>query len=384
MRTLTRYILRELIPPTLIGFSFYTFIILMNQLFNFAELIIKRSLHLSVVLELLALTLPHIVVLTIPMALLVGILIAIGRLSADSEVIAMQAAGLSPGAIYRPVFYFSVLAFLVNFALMTWALPWGNSRLQARRVELTTSAAETQIKPRVFFDQFENRVVYINDIDPASGLWKGVFISDTSDPDQQRIIVASSGNLSVTQERQVWLELRDSATHVTTADKPDRYELNRNATQRILLDDPRRQALEDQPLAKSLKELSLGELRSRLRKEIAAGDALDARFIRVEIHSRFAIPFACIAFGIIGLPLGITNRRGGKSSGFSLSIAIILLYYVLLNNGTDLARSGKLPPFLGLWLPNLILVPVGIWLMGKTGVDRGGAFRWMAPLLRRF
>ncbi|HEY0592077.1 MAG TPA: LPS export ABC transporter permease LptG, partial [Thermoanaerobaculia bacterium] len=87
---------------------------------------------------------------------------------------------------------------------------------------------------------------------------------------------------------------------------------------------------------------------------------------------------------IIGLPLGITNRRGGKSSGFSLSIAIILIYYVLLNNGTDLARSGKLPPFLGLWLPNLVLVPVGIWLMGKTGVDRGGAFRWMAPLLRRF
>lgn len=385
MRTLTRYILRELVPPTLIGFSFYTFIILMNQLFNFAELIIKRSLHFSVVLELLALTLPHIIVLTIPMALLVGILIAIGRLSADSEVIAMQAAGLSPGDIYRPVLYFSIAAFLLNFGLMTWALPWGNSRLQARRVELLTSAAETQIKPRVFFDQFENRVVYINDIDSSSGLWKGVFIADAIDPDQQTVIVAEAGRLSVTEKRQVWLELQGSTTHVATNSKPDRYELGRNASQRLLLDDPQRDAVQAQPLAKSLKELSIRELLQKLREARASGDPLDARFIRVEIQTRFAIPFACIAFGIIGLPLGVTNRRGGKSSGFSLSIAIILIYYILLNNGQDLARSGKVPVAVGMWLPNLVLLAGGLWLMGKTGVDRKrGLLRsWITPLLDR-
>ncbi|MFN2441053.1 MAG: LPS export ABC transporter permease LptF [Thermoanaerobaculia bacterium] len=383
MRTLTRYILRELLPPTLIGFGFYTFIILMNQLFNFAELIIKRSLRFSVVLELLALTLPHIVVLTIPMALLVGILIAVGRLSADSEVIAMQAAGLSPGAIYRPVFYFSVAAFLLNLVLMTWALPWGNSRLQARRIELLTSAAETQIKPRIFFDQFENRVVYINDIDPATGLWKGVFISDATDADQQRVIVARSGQLAVTEGRQVWLELNDSTTHVATNGKPDRYELARDASQRILLEDPERDASEERPLAKSLKELDLKQLIAKLQTARASGDPLDVRFIKVEIHNRFAIPFACIAFGVIGLPLGVTNRRGGKSSGFSLSIAIILVYYVLLNNGADLARSGKLPVALGMWLPNLVLLGAGLWLLGKTGVESKGLWSRMAPLLRR-
>lgn len=384
MRTLTRYILRELLPPTLIGFGFYTFIILMNQLFNFAELIIKRSLRFSVVLELLALTLPHIVVLTIPMALLVGILIAVGRLSADSEVIAMQAAGLSPGAIYRPVFYFSVAAFLLNFVLMTWALPWGNSRLQARRVELLTSAAETQIKPRIFFDQFENRVVYINDIDPESGLWNGVFIADSTEADQQRVIVARSGQLSVTERRQVWIELNDSATHGVINSKPDRYEIARNAAQRLLLEDPDREAIEARPLAKSLKELGLGQLLDKLRTARGSGDELDVRFIKVEIHNRFAIPFACIAFGVIGLPLGVTNRRGGNSSGFSLSIAIILVYYVLLNNGTDLARSGRVPVALGMWLPNLVLLAGGLWLLGKTGVEGKGFWSRLAPLLRRF
>ncbi|MGH9458695.1 MAG: LPS export ABC transporter permease LptG [Thermoanaerobaculia bacterium] len=383
---LTRYILRELTPPTLLGFGFYTFIILMNQLFELAEMIIKQSLPFSIVLELLALSLPHIVVLTIPMALLVGILIAIGRLSADSEVIAMQSAGLSPAAIYRPVFYFSVLTFLVNFVLMTWLLPMGNRKLQERRVDLLTSVVEKEIKPRVFFDEYQNLVMYLNDVDPATGLWKGVFISDTADLDQQRIIVADSGRLSVTSGTgQVWLELFDSQTHVSSASRPERYDLNRNQEQRLLLDDPAAEPAEPRSLAKSLEEMSLAELWRRLGAARARDNPLDIRFLKVEIHERIAIPFACIAFGVLGLPLGVTNRRGGKSSGFSLSIAIILLYYVLLNNGEDLARSGRLPVGLGMWLPNLVLLAFGIWFLRKTGMERGrgGLLARLGPLLRR-
>ncbi|HVR42531.1 MAG TPA: LPS export ABC transporter permease LptF [Thermoanaerobaculia bacterium] len=385
MRILTRYVLRELLPPTLLGFGFYTFIILMKNLFDFAEMIIKRSLPFSIVLELLALALPHIVVLTIPMSLLVGILIAIGRLSADSEIIAMQSAGQSPAAIYRPVFYFSVAVFLVNLVLMIWVLPWGNAALQKRRVDLLTSAVEREIKPRVFFDEYEDRVIYIDDVETATGLWKGIFIADTSDPDQQRIIVADAGRLSVTSgTRQVWLDLEGPETHVLSPDKPERYDLNRNEAQQILLDDPSLGELETRSLAKSLKEMSLTELLERLRRAQAEGDALDERFIRVEIHTRFAIPFACIAFGVLGLPLGITNRRGGRSSGFSLSIAIILLYYILLNNGEDLARSGRLPPGISMWLANAVLLGAGLWLLGKTGTDRraGGLRRLIAPLRR--
>lgn len=383
---LTRYVLRELAPPTLLGFGFYTFIILMNQLFELAEMIIKQSLPFSIVLELLLLSLPHIVVLTIPMALLVGILIAIGRLSADSEIIAMQSAGLSPGAIYRPVFYFSVLVFLINLGLMTWVLPAGNKRLQERRVELLTSVIEKEIQPRVFFDEYPDRVIYINDVDPATGLWRGVLISDTADPDQQRVIVADAGRLSVTSgTRQVWLDLFESQTHVSSLLRPERYDLNRNEEQRLLLDDPATAPVESRSLAKSLEEMHLIELFARLKKAQAERDPLDARFLKVEIHQRLAIPFACIAFGVLGLPLGVTNRRGGKSSGFSLSIGIILLYYVLLNNGEDLARSGKLPPAIGMWLPNLVLLALGFWLMGKTGVDRrrGGLAARLASLLRK-
>src|SRR5438093_9261154 len=103
MKILTRYILKEMVGPTLLGFGFYTFIILMRQLFDFAGMIIKRSLPASTVFQLLWLSLPHIIVLTLPMSLLFGILIAIGRLSSDSEIIAMRALGLSTRAIYGPL-----------------------------------------------------------------------------------------------------------------------------------------------------------------------------------------------------------------------------------------------------------------------------------------
>src|SRR5688572_9606219 len=152
MRTLTRYILREMIGPTVLGFVFYTSIILMQKLFDMAGMIIQRSLSVDAVLKLLWLSLPHIIVLTVPMSLLFGVLIAVGRLSSDSEIIAMRALGISTRSIYRPVFFFSFLIFLLNLYLINFVLPAGNVRLKSMRAELLTSTVEKQIRPRIVYD----------------------------------------------------------------------------------------------------------------------------------------------------------------------------------------------------------------------------------------
>src|SRR5258708_23147671 len=179
MKILTRYILKEMLGPTFLGFLFYTSIILMKQLFDFAGMIIKRSLPAPMVGKLLLLSLPHIVVLTVPMSLLFGILIAVGRLSSDSEIIAMRALGLSTRTIYRPVFLFSFGVFLLNLYLINVVLPRGNTQLQSLKAELFTSSVEKEIKPRVFYDEYENLMIYVNDVDPRSGGWKRVFVADT-------------------------------------------------------------------------------------------------------------------------------------------------------------------------------------------------------------
>src|SRR5450755_3127126 len=142
MKILTRYIFKEMLGPTALGFAFYTFIILMKNLFDFAGMIIKRSLPGSTVARLLYLSLPHIVVLTVPMSLLFGILIAIGRLSSDSEIIAMRALGISTRTIYRPVFFFSFLVFLINLYLINIVMPRSNQQLQTLWAQLLTSSVE--------------------------------------------------------------------------------------------------------------------------------------------------------------------------------------------------------------------------------------------------
>ncbi len=408
MSILTRYIFKEMLGPTSLGFAFYTSIILMQRLFDMAGLIIRRSLSGAAVGKLLLYSLPNIVVLTVPMSLLFGILIAIGRMSADSEIVAMRALGISTRKIYRPVFVVSLLMFLLNLYLMNYVLPKGNQQFVALRAELTAAAAERVVKPRVFYDEYANLMIYVNDVDPTNGQWKGVFVADSgSDTTEenltasqmsermaqpaggdeeslggltqqsgQRIIVADRGNISLERpSKDIWMNLVEAETHVWDPRKSDRYDRTDSTSQRILL--PQRGAateLDTSRLARSFREMDLGELLDQeraLRRGTAELDRASRNIALVEIHKKFAIPFACIAFGVLGLPLGITNRRGGKSSGFSLSIAIIVLYYIMISNGEQLAGSGKLPPWLGMWGANAILLAVGIYLLSRANSDLG-------------
>ncbi|MBV9496828.1 MAG: LPS export ABC transporter permease LptG, partial [Acidobacteria bacterium] len=185
----------------------------------------------------------------------------------------------------------------------------------------------------------------------------------------QRVIAAENGNLSIVKStRQVWLNLNQAETHIWDPKKADRYDLNRNATQRILL--PDKNIVDNTSIARSLRELDLRQLLSQAR-DLKHGDPDTYRLAWVEIHKKFSIPFACIVFGVLGLPLGITNRRGGKSSGFSLSIGILVFYYVLIINGEHMAGAGKIPPWLGMWGANIVLLALGIFLLTRANRDSG-------------
>lgn len=425
MSILTRYVFKEMVGPTALGFAFYTSIILMQRLFDMAGMIIRRSLSGAAVGKLLLYSLPNIIVLTVPMSLLFGILIAIGRLSSDSEIVAMRALGISTRKIYRPVFVFSFLMFLLSLYLMNYVLPKGNQQFVALRAELTAASAERVVKPRVFYDEYENLMIYVNDLDPVTGQWKGVFVADSrgdvtaqnpdtaaelaasvaAPPDDdigglsatgagQRVIIANRGNISLERPSQeLWMNLTGAETHIWDPRKPDRYDQTESSTQRVLM--PQRgsnSSMDVNQLARSFREMNLSELLSQeraLSRSQSASDRVNRNFALVEIHKKFAIPFACIAFGVLGLPLGITNRRGGKSSGFSLSIAIIVFYYIMINNGEQLAGSGRIPPALGMWGANAILLVVGIYLLSRANRDavtqrtEGNIFVRLFRLLRR-
>lgn len=371
MRKLDRYLMTEILGPLGLGFVVYTFILLIRFLFQSAEMIIRRGLPVSIVGKLLLMTLPNIVVLTLPMSLLFGTLIAVGRLSSDSELIAMRASGLSLLTLYRPILLLSGLLTLLNTALMVYVLPWGNHALQELRLDIATQTVAQQVEPRVFYEEWEGKVVYVFEVPQGSKRWKGVFLAEAiPSTDKNQITTADWGEVLVDPagERLV-LRLYNAIQHKVDLSAPDRYEISRHRRLDLVLDD---QFTSEQKAklsaSKGIRELTLAELQDL--KDDPSVDAEQRNLARVEIHKKFSIPAACLVFGLFALPLGINNRRGGKASGFALSIGILIVYYILLNNGEEAARFGRAPAWFAMWFPNLLLAAFGIFLLVRRNRDK--------------
>lgn len=377
-----RYLIREIVGPLALGFLVYTFILLLNFLFRSAEMIIRRGLEVSVVGQLLLTTLPNIVVLTIPMAMLFGILIAVGRLSADSELTALRSCGVSLMTLYRPILYVSAFLTLCNVLLMVYALPWGNRALQELRFEIATTSVAQQVEPRVFYEDWDELVLYVFETPEGDDRWRGVFLAESLPSTfENQVTVAEWGRLEVDEEGdRVILSLEDANSHKVNLQEPENYEITHHDDLEIVVEDSfLAEQREKVSISRSLRELTIPELVERMHDPGASTEARNLAL--VEIHKKFAIPFACIVFGLIALPLGFNTRRGGKGSGFALSIFVILVYYILLSNGEEAARFGKIPAWLAMWFPNFALATVGILLLVRRNRDKSLLLarvdRWM-------
>lgn len=368
---LDRYVLGEILGPLGLGFLVYTFILLLQFLFSSAEMIIRRGLPAAIVGRLVFYSLPNIVVLTIPMALLLGVLVGIGRLASDSELVALRSTGMSIYRLLRPVLILSAGLTLVTGLLMIYLLPQGNRAVSRLYLDILTRTVAQQVEPRVFYNEWQGKVLYIFETSPRGEDWKGVFLADAVPSERQEVIVARRGRLVVEDDgERVVLQLADAIKHSFDFHSPKRYETSRHETLRIVLRD-RFLSTERARMAtrRGPRELELGELR-KLARDIAATPE-QRRIARVGVHKMFAIPAACLVMGLLSLPLGFTNRHGGRSSGFAISIGIIVLYYVMLSQGEDAARLGKLSPGVAIWLPDLLLLFAGLALLVVRNRDRG-------------
>ncbi len=371
MLRLDRYVLREILGPLSLGFLVYTSLLIIQLLFRTAEMIIRRGLPLSVMGEIVLLSLPNIVVLTIPMALLFGILISVGRLSSDSEIVAMRASGIGLSRLYRPILLLSTLLTLVNLAVSVWVLPWGNHRLTVRQLELGAKSVSSQVQPRVFYDQWTNKTLYVFEVDPETREWRGVFVADASPSETvHHSTLAERGRVEVDAAgERVVLKLENAVVHELDLARPDRYNISKQRSTEVVLTE---QLTSDQRAkinsSKGARELTIPELGAWVRDPQRSRE--DRLLARVEIHKKLSIPCAGLVFGILALPLGAGHRRSGRSSGFALSLLVILLYWVLISTGEESARVGRMAPWVAMWGPNLLLTAGGFVLLRRRNHDR--------------
>jgi LPS export ABC transporter permease LptG/LPS export ABC transporter permease LptF len=371
---LGRALIREMIPSLLLATGVTTFLLIIRAIFGLADLFVAHSVSPWEALTILGLSLPHILVLTIPIGALFAVLITSARLSGDSELIALQACGVRLSRAARPLLVAGAALFLLDGWLTLGVMPKANRSLEETRMRLALSGAKAAVEPRVFIEDFPGRLLYVDRIDRTTGRWLKVLLFDQTAENEERLVVADSGEL-VTDPRDgtAWLNLHDTVTHLLQPDHPEKYRRNSNQELSINLTPP---AVAPDQIRVGVRSTDTVTLLGRLRHPESHAAYLDAL---VELHKRVAIPAAALVFALVGFPLGVRNRRGGKSFGLTISVGLVVLYYVLLNNGELLARAGDVPIAVGIWLPNIILAAAGALLLrraSRSAVQAQGSGWW--------
>ena len=418
-RLIDRYLIREIAPYFLLALVLLTAIIFAHESGRFSELLVissRTGLPMEAIGKLMAALIPGIAVFTLPISLLVGTLVGLGRLSGDSEIVALVASGMSRLRIFRPIVVMALIvaAFMTYITFTVLPLSVHNLNDIKSNQSVGFQLANTQIKPRIFEESIPKKVIYIEDIDRVNNLWKNIFIVDTSDEQNgMKIFTAQRGSLrqgahSTQTMPELFLQqgsihqtsvprLTDSPEQITsqeiaesaTSDAPgeplsaeqianrekkrqrmqQRYTLGRFEETTVGIDMPqedRDDATDDDNQKRKVEEMTWSELISFKPTD---EDVLEWK---AQIHKRLAYPAACLVFALLGVSFGISHVRTGRSFGLLLGIAITIVYYLLALSGEHAAVSGKLPVWLGVWLANLVLTLLGailFFLQRRPGSD---------------
>jgi LPS export ABC transporter permease LptG/LPS export ABC transporter permease LptF len=388
MRILRRYILREIFSHALLGGLLFTFVLFTPRLGHILELIIRNISSFGTVTAIVADMLPSMFVLTIPMAVLVGVLLGLSRLAADSEITAMRASGIG---VWRFVGFASILAFAAfGFSLFNslYLAPTAWRTSLSLEDSLRNSQASFEVQPRVFYEDFKNIVLYVDDVRSTTGAseWRKVFLANITKPAFP--VVTTAAQATVVNDKSdgsVLMRLRNGEEQQLDPEHPDQYDVSTFAQTDLPLVSEADDTDHSPHAPAPYMAMSNAELRALSARK-------GGQYYAIELEKRYAYPFACLMLMLVGVPLGMGSRRGGKSTGFVLSIVLVFLYYFASSIGVALARQNKVPVLVGVWGANILFGLGGVLLLqrlSKTGAglpampNIAGWFKGAVRVLRR-
>ena len=382
LRLIDRYVLKEAAVPTLLGLLVFTFILQIPPVMEVAEKLVAKGVPWPVIARIMATLLPQALGITIPMALLVGLLVALGRLSADRETVALQACGVSVWSLLRPVAVLAAIGWAATSWVLIVAMPRANQDYREIIYSIVAARAESEVKPRVFFEDFPNLVLYVRDTAQDGRGWRDVFLADTRKVNQPEVFVAARAHLVLDREaRRVDMVLENGTRHRATPDDTSKYEVQRFASMTLGLDPEA--VFPRSGLQKGDNELTLADLRAEIARR--AEQNLPFHNQVMTIQKKFSIPVACLVFAVLALGLGASNRKDGKQSSFVVAIGVIFVYYIFMYTGESMAKAKWIPAEVAMWIPNIILGTSGVLLLvvrNRFG-DLGNGIAIPIPRFRR-
>lgn len=357
-RILFRYLISEIIPPFLLGLLAFTSVLLIGRILRLIELVVTRGVPILQILKLFSLILPTFLEMTVPMAFLLAILLGLGRMSNDQELLAMKASGISAAQILWPVAALASVIALITFFLTMFARPVANFALKKELYNIAKNRVGTALKEKVFNDDFPKILIYVEEIVPPGNTAQGVLIVDKRDPIREDIILGKVARISTEEETNtLGLRLFDGSIYEREKNRPGFSQTRFNIYDfKLDLDDligPIQQK-ESGP-----KEMTISELLSSIEKKKREGAKTIAE--RMELHQRISFGFAPLLFCLLGVALTLVPRssRANRSWGFMLCLFWLVTYYALLSLGKALGDKNILHPIPALWLPNVVVGAIG-------------------------
>jgi lipopolysaccharide export system permease protein len=376
VKIIDRYLIKEILQPFGIVLFVMTFVLLMGKILQLMDLMINKGVGLIAIVQLILFLLPSFFVFTIPIALLISILIALGRISSDSEFTVLKASGVSLYRLTPPILLIAFAALLLTAFSTFFLAPYSNMATKTLLYSVARSKAGIGIKEKVFIADFKGILLYADTISDRDFSMEGVLVSDQRTDEEPATIIAKQAFLiSDPKSMDVTLRLENGSTYSVSKDKKNFRKMDFQYYD-INLDVPSALSEARKERSKSTKEMTPRELILNIKNSRQADK--NYREYVLELNKKFTIPFSCLMFGILAIPLGIKSRhRSVKARGFTLGLMTVLLYYLLQLGCDALVTTGKLPPLLGSWMPTLLFCMTGLSLYLTAAAER--QIKWMSP-----
>jgi lipopolysaccharide export system permease protein len=431
MKILTRYILREHIPPFFFAVFIITFLLILETIPKIVDMVIDKDISAIVVLELIFLNLAWMIALSVPMAVLVATLLAFGRLTSDSEIIAIKASGINLTRVLIPLL---IAAGFLTIAMIEFSdkiLPRLNHKARVLQGDIRSMRPTLIFRAGVFITDISGYIILIDKINHSTSEIEGIRITNNKNPKQPRITVAKSGLMKFIDNGQtLQFTLYDGETHMLDTDEPDNYRRVGFGEQVINVGGVGSELKRSETSFKTDREMNIREMQKVIddartiiepfnaRTETAVNQKLDMLFgdslkpptdslltdsaalaflkvnmsntfsrikrnhdqimaqhkqidkYKIEIYKKYSIPAASFAFVLIGAPLGILSRRGGMGVAAAVSLVIFTVFWSFLIGGEDMADRGIVSPFLAMWAADILTAAIGLYLLTKVITEK--------------
>ncbi len=371
-----RWLFGQIIPPMIFAISAFTVISLsVGVMFDLIRKIVEFGLPLFLALKVLVFSLPSFLVLSFPMAVLLSTLLAYGKLSSNSELLALKSLGIKTSRIISPAIALSIFMTGLTFYFNDNLVPASNKLAETTlRAGIGSSFNGEQGKDNIMFSRYGSRIkasnkkptkinTYLTHIFYASwyenNIMEGVTVLDFSREDFQQVLKAKNGRFD--KKSSSWIFSEGNIVSIDPSGQTTNIQFKEYTYP--FVEGP----MELAKVPKDANEMTLKQAMQAEKIYEKTGNLKEVRRIKVRIQEKFTLPFACLVFGLIGSSLGSkSNLRSSKSQGFGLSVILILIYYVMSFLFSSFGVKGILPPIFAAWLPVLISLGGGIYLLRKS------------------